>query len=51
MQKEIYTTEQFLSVLKSYQNMIQRSGKEYPTVVLDDIYHSIKSVIEKHENK
>ena len=51
MKKETYTTEQFLNVLKSYQRMIHRSGTEYPTVVLNDIYYSIKSILEKHESK
>ena len=51
MKKETYTTDQFLNVLKSYQRMIKRSGKEYPMVVLSDIYYSIQSIIDKHENE
>ena len=50
MKKETYTTDQFLNVLKSYQTLIRRNGKEYPTVVLGDIYYSIQAIIDKHEN-
>ena len=50
MKKETYTTDQFLNVLKSYQTLIRRNGKEYPTVVLSDIYYSIQAIIDKHEN-
>ena len=46
MKKETtYTKEQLVDILKSYQRMIDRGGKEYPAVVLDDIACSIKCVL------
>lgn len=39
------TREQLLDVLASYQTMIERDNGEYPTVVLDDIKHSIAAVL------
>ena len=43
------TKAELLDVLASYQRMIQRDHMQHPTVVLDDISHSIKHVLE--ENK
>lgn len=37
-----------LDILKSYLTMIERSGKEYPTVVLGDITASIKYVLKEN---
>ena len=45
MKKEQYTVPVLLDVIASYQRMIERSGKEYPTVVLSDIDASIKAVL------
>ena len=45
MKKEQYTVPVLLDVIASYQRMIERSGKEYSTVVLSDIDASIKSVL------
>ena len=43
-----YTKDQLLDVIKSYKKQIERSGKEYPTVVLDDISKSIDYVLKKN---
>lgn len=48
MKIEKYTAEQLLDVLGSYFRMIQRSGEEYPAVVLDDIQKSIVHVLNKN---
>lgn len=45
MKKEHYTTEQLLNVIKSYYVMIQRGGRDFPAVVLDDISKSAQSVL------
>lgn len=37
--------EQLLDILGSYRRQIIRSGKEYPTVVIDDIFMSINHVL------
>ena len=40
-----YTREQLLAVLASYDRMIDRNAKEYPTVCLSDIQASIQAVL------
>lgn len=40
MKKINYTREVLIDVLKSYKRMIERSAKEYPGVVCDDIEES-----------
>lgn len=37
--------EELLDVLGSYRRQIIRNGKEYPTVVLNDIFDSINFVL------
>lgn len=49
MKKSDYTKETLLDVLSSYHRMIERSGEEYPTVVLGDIKKSIESVLRVNE--
>lgn len=41
----LYTREELLEVIAGYSRMIQRSGKDFPTVVLDDIQKSIQFVL------
>lgn len=48
MKKEKYTADRLLDVIASYYRMIQRSGAEYPAVVLDDIQKSIVHVLNKN---
>ena len=48
MNNKEYTREQLLNVIASYQRMIERSGTEYPTVVISDIFYSIKAVLDKN---
>ena len=45
MKKEQYSINDFLDILESYRNMILRSGKEYPTVVLSDIEASTRGIL------
>lgn len=45
MKASDYTKPVLLDVLGSYLRMIERSGDEYPTVVLNDIRSSIKFVL------
>ena len=40
-----YTREELLAVLASYDRMIDRNAKEYPTVCLSDIQASIHAVL------
>ena len=47
MKKVTYDRFTLIEVLKSYQRMIGRGGKEYPTVTLDDIQQSINYVLRK----
>lgn len=49
MKKKSYTREELLKVMSGYLRMIERNGKEYPTVVLDDIRASIEYVLEVNE--
>ena len=46
-----YTKEQLLDVMNAYLIQIERNGKEYPAVVLDDIKKSIRYVLEKNRYK
>lgn len=43
--KEHYTIDVLLDVMESYKRQIDRSGKEYPSVVLSDIEGSIEFVL------
>ncbi len=45
MKKEKYTTDQLLNVIKSYYILIQRGGRDFPAVVLDDISKSAKNIL------
>lgn len=45
MRKSVYTKEVLLDVIGSYLRQISRSGKEYPTVVLNDLRTSMKYVL------
>lgn len=45
MKIEKYTAEQLLDILGSYYRMIQRSGEDFPAVVIDDIQKSIIHVL------
>ena len=38
-------TQKLLDILGSYRRQIIRSGKEHPTVVIDDIFDSINFVL------
>ena len=40
-----YENETLLDFLGAYRRQIIRSGKEYPSVVIDDIFMSINSVL------
>lgn len=42
-------TQTLLDILGSYRKQIVRSGKEYPTVVLDDILYSINHVLDNYD--
>ena len=42
-------SDMLLRIIEGYGRMIDRSGKEFPTVVLDDIRKSIDFVIEKNK--
>lgn len=48
MKKEKYTTGQLLEVIKSYYILIQRGGRDFPAVVLDDISKSAKGVLKQN---
>lgn len=43
--------EMLLDFLGAYRRQIIRSGKEYPTVVLDDIFMSINHVLNDYNYK
>ena len=47
MKKVTYDRNTLIEILKSYQRMIERGGKEYPAVTLDDIRVSIDYVLSK----
>ena len=42
-------TEMLLDFLGAYRRQIIRSGKEHPTVVLDDIFMSINHVLNNYD--
>lgn len=44
-----YTREDLLEVLASYDRMIDRNAKEYPTACLSDIQASIQFVLEANQ--
>lgn len=46
MKESDYTKETLLDVIASYRLMIKRSGAEFPTVVLGDIYASSGAVLQ-----
>lgn len=45
---ENYTRDDLLEVLQGYARMIERDNGQYPAVVLDDIYHSVKHVLKEN---
>lgn len=47
MKKE-HTRGELLDVLAAYLRMIRRSGRSYPTVVLDDLEKSLLHVLHKN---
>ena len=49
MKYKHYDTEELLDLLGAYRRQIIRSGKVYPTVVLNDIFDSINYVLDKNE--
>ena len=44
----INNTEELLDILGAYRRQIIRSGKEYPTVVISDIFDSINYVLREN---
>ena len=42
-------TQVLLDILGSYRRQIIRSGKEYPTVVISDIFDSINHVLNNYD--
>ena len=42
-------TQVLLDILGAYRRQIIRSGKEYPTVVLNDIFDSINHVLNNYD--
>lgn len=42
-------TQTLLDIIGSYRRQIMRSGKEYPTVVIDDIFSSINHVLNAYD--
>ena len=42
-------TQVLLDILGAYRRQIIRSGKEYPTVVLNDIFDSINYVLNNYD--
>ena len=42
-------TETLLDILGAYRRQIIRSGKEYPTVVISDIFDSINHVLNVYD--
>ena len=42
-------TQTLLDILGAYRRQIIRSGKEYPTVVIDDIFCSINHVLNNYD--
>lgn len=48
---EPYPRQILLEVMESYVRMIERSGKEYPTVVLGDIKASITGILKMCKNR
>lgn len=46
MKESDYTKETLLDIIASYRLMIKRSGSEFPTVVLGDIYASAGAVLQ-----
>lgn len=49
MIKAVYTKEVLLDIMGGYLRQISRNGKEYPSVVLDDIKNSIQYVLKVNE--
>ena len=47
----VYNRETLIGVIKSYQRMIERSGKDFPTVVLSDLTASMGYVLKKCEEE
>jgi hypothetical protein len=51
LKKADYTVDVLLDVLGSYRRMIERSGGEFPTVVLSDIKASVTGILKTCEYK
>ncbi len=47
MKNQEYSAETLLKVLASYLIQINRSGRDFPTVVLSDIGASIQSILKE----
>ena len=45
MKNKQLTRDELLKVLQSYAGMIERSGEDFPGVVLDDIHASVKGIL------
>lgn len=45
--KTEYTREILLEILEGYKKMIERGGRDFPAVVLDDIEKSINHVLKE----
>lgn len=45
MNETKYTRADLLEILRAYKRQIERSGKDFPTVVLSDIEKSIDHVL------
>lgn len=49
MIKAVYTKDVLLDIIGGYLKQIERSGKEYPTVVLSDLKASMEYVLKVNE--
>jgi hypothetical protein len=47
MSETKYTRAELLEILRAYKRQIERSGKEFPAVVLSDIEKSIEYVLKE----
>lgn len=45
--KTEYTREKLLDILTAYARQIERNGRDYPTVCLDDLKKSIAHVLKE----
>ena len=49
MIKAVYTKDVLLDIIGGYLKQIERSGKQYPTVVLSDLKASMEYVLKVNE--